>query len=141
MVSRPDYQMIDHTGDIGIVVRAPDARSLYERAALALFDILTDLGQVRGTDPLEVEVSARDREELMVRWLAELLFLHETRRLMFGRFDVREIGEQELKAKAWCEPFDPARHVVLTELKAVTYHELLVSEDRDGWSARVIFDV
>jgi SHS2 domain-containing protein len=138
---RPTYQTIDHTGDIGIIVRAATLPALFEAAALALFDILVDPDTVRAESPQPVEVSGEGREELMVRWLAELLFLFDARRVVFGRFEVEEIHPDLLRARAWGEPFDEDRHVVRTELKAVTYHGLLVSEDRDGWSARIIFDV
>jgi SHS2 domain-containing protein len=141
MALRPTYQTIDHTGDIGIIVRAATLPALFEAAALALFDILVDPDTVRADNPQPVEVSGEGTEELMVRWLAELLFLFDARRVVFGRFEVEEIHPERLRARAWGEPFDEDRHVARTELKAVTYHGLLVSEDQDGWSARIIFDV
>ena len=39
------------------------------------------------------------------------------------------------------EPYDPERHPLRTELKAVTYHQLEVARDGDEWTGRVIFDV
>jgi SHS2 domain-containing protein len=39
------------------------------------------------------------------------------------------------------EQFDPRRHVMLTELKAVTYHQLNVEGAEGGWKARIVFDV
>jgi len=145
----PEYELIDHTGDVGIIVRAGSLAALYEKAAAAMFDIILDLETVRPERPYEVGVEALDREDLMVRWLSELLFLYEARRVALSRFDVREVSDSRLAAKAWGEPFDPGRHIARTELKAVTYHEMLVSEDRSGpggmegagWTARIIFDV
>ncbi len=39
------------------------------------------------------------------------------------------------------EPYDPSRHTVLAQIKAVTYHQVRVAQDAGEWSARVILDV
>ncbi|MGZ3608142.1 MAG: archease [Syntrophales bacterium] len=39
------------------------------------------------------------------------------------------------------EPFDPAKHTINTEIKAVTYHQAAVKEAQGMWTGRVIFDV
>ena len=39
------------------------------------------------------------------------------------------------------ENFDARRHRLLTEIKAVTYHELRVERSEAGWSARIVFDI
>ena len=40
-----------------------------------------------------------------------------------------------------CEPFDPDRHSLCHEVKAITYHELKVVPTADGWLAEVIVDI
>jgi SHS2 domain-containing protein len=49
---------------------------------------------------------------------------------------------QGLKLRLWGETFDPQRHEFRTEIKAVTYHELAVTQQKDGtWKTRIIFDI
>jgi SHS2 domain-containing protein len=36
------YRFVDHTADLGIVVRARDIKGLFRNAALAVFDIIAD---------------------------------------------------------------------------------------------------
>ena len=59
---------------------------------------------------------------------------------LFGRFEVI-VGESGLKATAWGEPMDPARHVLSHEVKAITYHGLGVERDGDDWIAEFIVDI
>jgi SHS2 domain-containing protein len=60
---------------------------------------------------------------------------------VFGRFEVR-VRDDGLSGTAWGEPLDPARHVLLHEVKAITYHELKVEPTPDsGWLAEVIVDI
>jgi SHS2 domain-containing protein len=54
---------------------------------------------------------------------------------------IREVSPQRLKVLLRGEPFDPARHRILKEIKAVTYHQASVEKTGDVWVARVIFDV
>lgn|SRR5262245_55013235 len=137
------YELLDHTGDVGIIVRAPEIETLFAEAATALFAILADAAEHhsagrttamthRETVPLPAAPTADDLRE----FLAHLLFRFSAEHAMYVGF-VPGSGEVEA---AW-EPFDPDRHRLLTELKAVTYHQLRLERENEGWIAQVIFDV
>jgi SHS2 domain-containing protein len=135
------YEFIDHTADLGFIVRAGSRKELYEKTARAVFDIIVDLPTVRQDVIQPVEVSGDDREQLMVNWLNELLFLYETRGMLFRSFDIKEINDNHLKAECSGESYRAGVHRIKKEIKAATYHQILVSEDRDGWTLRIIFDI
>ena len=132
---------LDHTADEGIEVRAPDLETLFERCAWGMFSILTDMPDVKPATRESVSVEATDREALLLRWLSELNVRHQTRHVLFSRFEVRELTDVSLTADAWGEPIDGARHKVHAEIKAVTYHMLRIERGERGWTARVLFDV
>ena len=77
----------------------------------------------------------------MVDWLGELLYLHEVDHLLFKEFRVESVGEKGLKAVVKGEPFQEGVHVIKTEIKAVTYHQIQVKKRDGGWKAQVIFDL
>jgi SHS2 domain-containing protein len=135
------YEILDHTGDIGIRVWADDVKGLFEEAARALFDIITDRNKVVIRVNREVAVQGSGREELMVAWLTELLYLHEVEDLLFGDFTISEIGPGSLKGVARGEKFREDRHHIKTAVKAVTYHLLEVKEKDGRWQAQIIFDI
>ncbi len=142
----PEYQVLEHTADVGILVRAPDAPSLFERCAGAMFDLMVDVSVVAadlasGAVVEEVHVEAPDREALLVAWLGELLGRAMVGDLIYAAFDVTALTPTRLAARVWGRPVGPASGAFRAEIKAVTYHELLVSEDREGWTARIIFDI
>lgn len=138
----PRYQVLDHTGDFAILVRGDTLPELYDAATYALFDVILDVRGVEAREsvPLRIE-GAADEEDLLVRYLSELLFLHDARHWVFRGARVRAIGQGSVDADVLGERFDPARHSVRRQIKAVTYHALLVSEDAQGWSARVVLDL
>ena len=132
---------IDHTGDIGIEVVAEDLRQLFARAAGGLFRVLTDIDGVAPRTAQDVLVEADDRDALLVRWLSELNFLHVTEGWLFCTFEINELSHRRLVACVRGERFDPDRHVLYTEIKAVTFHELVIRQREIGWHVQIIFDM
>ncbi len=137
----PRYILIDHTADIGIDVFGATLPELFSNAAFAMFDIITDLSRVEDTNTWETKVSAIDREQLLVNWLSELLYLHEVKNLLLKDFSITEMHDTQLHASLYGETFVEGKHVIKTEIKAVTYHGLSVIQDHQQWKARVIFDL
>jgi SHS2 domain-containing protein len=70
-----------------------------------------------------------------------LLYIHATELLLCNKFHVQEIAQQSLTGEAWGEIFQDHRHVIKTEVKAVTYHGLSVYEENGLWKATVVLDV
>ncbi|OGW15792.1 MAG: hypothetical protein A3G93_05915 [Nitrospinae bacterium RIFCSPLOWO2_12_FULL_45_22] len=135
------YQLVDHTGDLGIIVWGNDLAQLFCHAGLAFFDIITDLSRVQTREEKEILVEGQDLEQLMVNWLGELLYLFDTRGLLFHELRMLELSNNGLKALGHGEPFDQERHIINTIIKAATYHQMKVAEGEKGWQARIIFDL
>ena len=83
-----------------------------------------------------MEVEARDRTTLLAEWLAELVFLAETERLLPERLLELELGARALRAVVEGRAATP-RFLV----KAVTYHRLALEPADGGVRARVTLDV
>ena len=138
----PDWlKFVDHTGDAGILVQAPDLEELFARAAWGMFCLITDVNAIRFAEVLCLRVEAGDRPALMVNWLSELNYHHATGHRLFGKFNIVKISETSLVAEVHGERVDPVRHTIFTEIKAVTFHGLRVERDHDVWEAHIIFDV
>jgi SHS2 domain-containing protein len=135
------YEVFDHTADVGLRVVAADMPGLLADAATGLFALIAgDLGQVREAESAEIAIRGTDRAYLLFDWLSELLYLFESRRLLLRRFEVR-ITADGLEAKSFGETYDPARHRLQHEVKAITYHQLAVRDTARGIEATVIVDI
>lgn len=135
------YRTIEHTADTGVEVEADGLAGLFEGAALAMYSIMLDVDSVSPSATRRIELEATDVEELMFRWLGELIYHTGAENLAFCEFEVRSVSESSLVGVARGEPLDPEKHNLGLEVKAVTYHELRVERGPEGWFARVIFDV
>ncbi|MCF8111341.1 MAG: archease [Desulfobacteraceae bacterium] len=135
------YEVIDHTADTGIRVRAESLHDLFTEAARAMFEMITDTKKLEIGKTREVHASGADRADLLVNWLRELLLIWNLEQYLVKSVDILEMSGTKLKARAFTQLFDPDRHPVYTDIKAVTYHCAQVAEKNGGWEATVIFDV
>ena len=132
------FEELDHTADVGIRAYGATVEELFENAAAGLFSLIVELETVKPRGEVEVKVTAEDLETLMVNWLQELLFLHETQHLVFCEFDVAS-KTLDLTGRARGEAIDKRRHELKLAVKAVTYHRLKV--DPAKGVAEIIFDI
>lgn len=133
------FEFFDHTADAGFRVRAPDRETLYRDAARALFSLIVeDLDKVEPIEQVHLELAGCSDDELLFDWLNELLYLYDTRGLVFSRFSIRWT-DSGLEADVTGARPDPDR--LLHEVKAITYHDFEVKQTEPGWEARVIVDI
>lgn len=135
------YELFEHTADLGLRVRATDLNTLFAEAAMCLFmAIVEDIATIEARTVLKVELAGNDRDYLLFDWLRELLLRADEERMLFGKFEVH-VRDDGISGTAWGEPFDPTRHQLAHEVKAITYHELKVVRDGELWLAEVIVDI
>jgi len=139
--SRPHYQLLDHTADIGIRLQAHDLKTLYAQAALAMFDLICDPACLSVAGHGEVSVAGYDPPDLMIEWLSELLYQWTGRQRLVCCIQVASLTTTRIAAGLGWDRFDPARHALKHEIKAVTYHRAGVERVAGGWRTCIFFDV
>jgi SHS2 domain-containing protein len=136
-----NYKLIDHTADLGIEVYGASLKELFENAGYAMFDVITDTNRLDVLSGTAVNISGEDWPDLMVNWLRELLYLWTGKGLLVKIINVISFSEYKLSADIKFDHFDRGRHLIKSELKAVTYHQISVEQKAAKWEARIIFDV
>jgi SHS2 domain-containing protein len=126
---------------VGVRVFGGSKEELFANAALAMFETMADLSQIEPRQKVEVEAHAEGVEILLNEWLSQLLRKFVFDGLLFSRCQVLQLSERKVSGRLWGEQFDEERHDFRTEIKAVTFHQLSVRQEGDGWVAVVIFDV
>ena len=135
------FKVIEHTADIGLRIAAGDLNELFAEAARALASLLVEnLSEVQPVVKLDFDLKQDKLEDLLVDWLSEVLHALDERCLVLSQFEV-EVRPGGLRAHAAGEPLDLDRHRLGPEIKAVTYHGLVVRPTPEGWMAEVIVDL
>lgn len=135
------YRQMAHTADIAYRIFGDSLADIYVNAAHALVATMTDRRLLRIREARNIEVEAPDREALLVTWLNYLLYLYDVDGFWGRDFDILELDDNSLKARARGETYDPERHVGKTAVKAATYHYLEITPRDHGWQATVVLDL
>ncbi|MBE2899840.1 archease [Methanothermobacter thermautotrophicus] len=137
------FEFFDVTADAGYWAYGHTLEEVFENAALAMFEVMTDTSLVEAAEERRVEITSEDRVSLLYDWLDELLFIHDTEFILFSKFKVK-IDEKDdglhLKGTAMGETIKE-RHERRDEVKAVTFHMMDIMEDDGLLKARVILDL
>jgi len=136
-----NYEIFEHTADIGLRIRAKSLEELFKNAGLAIFEVSTKRQYVRNKTHTDIfiKLQAEDLEELFVTWLNELLSLSSAKGLVFHNIKISKLVDFNLEATVTGS--DINNFQVHNEIKAATYHQLKIHQSGNEWVADVILDV
>jgi SHS2 domain-containing protein len=127
---------VEHTADWELEVWGPDMATLLVQAAQGMYHLMGIELATGQRDQRRLELETDDREQLLVEFLVELLYLAESERVAFDHLELEVVGHR-LRAD-----LEGARvRAQAKEIKAVTYHRLAVRDTERGLETRIVFDV
>ena len=135
------WALFAHDADVGVRGFGPTREAAFEQGAIALMQAMGAGDEVSPQQRVSIACEAPNDEVLFVDWLNALIFEMGTRSMLFSRFRVG-IDNGALRAEAWGEPIDPARHEIAVEAKGATFTALEVAQRADDtWVAQCVVDV
>jgi len=134
-------RFLDHPSDIGIEARGASCAEAFSRAAAAFVSLILDPAGIDATEQRTIVLHATDVEQLLVRWLSEILYLYDGCGYISKEFQISVCTPTHLEATIIGGPDQPEQHKGRMDIKAVTYHQLAVWRDADGWGLRVYLDI
>src|ERR1051325_4374882 len=99
------------------------------------------VGKIECTESIPLEVEGTDRDDLMVNWVRELLYLYQGSGYLLKEFLIREVKDTFVKADVRGEKIDPDRHEVQQEIAAVASHKSRMQQTGSQWTAHLIFEI
>lgn len=135
------WEHFQHQADIGVRGLAPTVEGAFEEAARALTAAVTDVDGVATAESISVSCEAPDLDFLLLDWLNALVYEMSTRKMLFGKFEVRIRGGR-LEGRAWGEAVRVDKHHPAVEIKGATLTCLEVRPLAQGrWLAQCVVDV
>ena len=139
-----EFEILEHTADIGIAAYGKTKREVFINAAKGMFEIIAG-----GTKDLKenfydkIKLEADNLEGLLFAWLNELLYISETKLVILSKFKIKELSDYHIEAEVGGAKINPPSVKIEKEIKAVTYHRLEIKKDEKSglWSAQIIFDI
>ena len=141
MENSKNYRLTTRQSELAVRVIGNSQADLFANSAFALFDVMTDVDKIEIKEELPLEVEGMDRDDLLVNWMRELLYLYQGSGYMLKEFRIHDVKDTVVKAEVCGEKIDPDRHEIRKEISAVAYNQGLMQKTGNQWTAQLIFEI
>lgn len=141
MDNQKKYRITKHQTELAVRITGNSQADLFANSALALFDVMTDPTAIEIKERISLEVEGNDRDDLMVNWMRELLYLYQGSGYLLKEFKISQVKDTIVKAEVCGEKVDPDRHEIKQEIAAVAFHKSRMEKTGNQWIAQVIFEL
>ena len=141
METQKNYRITTHQNELAVRIVGNSQADLFANSGFALFDVMSDIDKIEATERLSLEVEGSDRDDVMVNWIRELLYLYQGGGYLLKEFKINEVNDTSVKAEVAGEKIDPDRHEIKQEIAAVAFHKSRMQKTGNRWIAQVIFEI
>jgi len=141
MDNQKSYRLNKHQSEIAVRVIGNSQADLFVNSAFALFDVMADIKAIESRERLPLEVEGTDRDDLMVNWVRELLYLYQSSGYLLREFQVHEVKDTIVRAEVCGEKIDPDRHEIKQEIASIAFHKSRMEKTGNQWTAHLIFEI
>ena len=135
------YRITTHHTELAVRITGSSQAELFANSAFALFDVMTDVAAIDVKESIPLEVEGSDRDDLMVNWMRELLYLYQSNGYILKEFKISQVKDTIVKAEVSGEKIDPDRHEIKQEIASVAAHKSRMEKTGNQWIAQVIFEL
>jgi SHS2 domain-containing protein len=136
------FKFLDHTADAKFQAFGRTLEDAFANAALATASLMWEPEEIKNTVRHPVRVSGLDLEQLLVRFLEEIIYLFETKMFLLREAEVVRIEKNDsgFTLEGVFSGDSSAGYNLHGEVKAVTYNEMAI-EKKDGFTVQVVVDI
>ena len=138
------YKLLDHTADIRVEVWGKTRKELFGNSVAAMFDVMVGMSgdyEIKALTEKTVKINGNDLEDTLINFLREALYLFNGEGWLIKSCEPLELTGRRIVARLQGEPYNRQKNPLKTEIKAVTYHGLIIYKSKKCWQAKVVFDV
>ncbi|MBD2564348.1 MULTISPECIES: archease [Nostoc] len=136
-INSAGFEEVEHTADWAYRVWGQNLTELFIQAAIALYTLADVQLASESAIKRKIQLQGVDHVSLLVAWLNELLYLHESENLGFNQFKILHLDVHSLEAEVTGVNVQNWNKFI----KAVTYHNLSIQQTETGLEATLVLDV
>ncbi len=137
------YVFFDHTADSLFEAYGKTQEELFQNAALALESVQVTLKTVDKKKLKIIKLTSNSLGNLLFNFLQELLFLKDSEQLVFSEFKIKITKKRKYSLEARCngEKINHKKHKLGVDIKAITFHQFEITQEKKYWKARILMDI
>ena len=129
--------------DIAYEAYGKGLNEVFENSAIAIFELSAELKTVATEKKIEFHLENKNLDNLLYDFLSEILFLKDTKYMVFRKVKVKvtEGKLNKLFAVLEGDEINPEKQHLENDIKAVTMHMFELKKEKNGWKAMVVVDI
>jgi len=138
-MKKEKFEILEHKADLKIRVFGKTKKELFENAMVGMFEAGGYEKENKSQEKkVKIKIKSFDLSSLLVDFLSEILYLTETKKLVFQKIEFEKFSENEIEAILTGKELKR----IGVHIKGVTYHDLKIEQKKDGiWEAIILFDI
>src|SRR3989338_4802863 len=134
------YRYLEHTADAKFQAFGRSLDEAFKNSALAMLNLMCKSEAIKLKQEKKISVNGKDLKALLYNWLEELLFLLDSENFIAGKIKNLEISgkESNYKLEAMISGNNASAYKFFGEVKAVTYNDMSIKEEKKGKEKRFI---
>ena len=134
-----NFEILEHTADLKVKVFGKTKKDLFENAMIGMLKAAKYQKKLKSQNSkVKIKIKSMDLPSLLVDFLSEILYLVETKKMVFEKVEFKKFTENEIEAILIGKPLKRMG----VHIKGVTYHDLDIHQEKDGtWQATILFDI
>ena len=143
--NKKKYKFLEDVAIADIAYKAfgKDLNETFENAAFAIFELSANLKTIDVKKKLKIKIENEKIDNLLYDFLSEILFLKDSKYVVFKKIKVsiKENKKYQLKAVLEGDAINPEKQQLENDIKAVTMHMFEVKKEKNNWKATVVVDI
>ena len=135
------FHILEHPADLGIEAWGESFGQALRQAIKGLSSVIAEPSTVGHSGKRAIEIDAGDSEQLLVRLLSEVLFCLDAEQFVTADVVFEDVKEQHLRGFLLGENLQAEKHVMKLDVKAITYHELSITQRDNRVTLRIFVDI
>lgn len=129
--------------DVAFEAKGRNLEELFVSCAEALENCMADLKSIGAKTKKEIKLKNETADLLLYDFLSELIFLKDTKQMLFGKFSVKikQNKNLEMVVQMLGEKIDPKKHKLEDDVKAVTMHDYKIEKIKSGYKTQILLDI
>jgi len=132
------WKYFKHTADIKFQAFGKTKEECYGNAGLAFVKAMVD-EDVKSVKKKKIKVEGNDEVSLLYNFLERLLVLLDSEEFVVGKISKLKIKDKKLECEISGDK--AGNYEFHIDVKAITYSEMFVKQNKEGWVCQVVLDV
>ena len=137
------YEYLEHTAEAKFAAYGKSLEEAFSNATLAMENIILNTEKVQPKIKKKITIETKHLKALLYDFLQELLILFDSEHFAVHKIEHLEIEQKgsDYVRRATAVGDNAQHYEILSGVKSVTYNEMEIKQEKDGWKVVVVLDV